>query len=489
MPAHPYHPQQWKKLIPDIDQVIDRMEDALLVSIGITPYTRIIPAFFLKTYSTYVPRRSSDVDVLETFARMHVLEDHDPKLSKKVHSTGYLLNSYAFKNFLKSRRNPVTLMINTVTDKAAETLKALGVSWIGNTPTTFESVMNKGPFRKLVKDLGLVSMPTNTYMRDAYLSSSFEDLLETYGGSFVVQRGDKEVGGNEGTFFIHTAEDFSRSVVALAADESFEEVIISPFIKGYSTSMLGCVLPEGTLSGPLQLQLIDVPESLHGVPPSGIFFGNDIGFHPWGDHIEKQAQEVIEGIGAHLREQDYRGIFGIDFMYDENRDCIYPNECNPRFTGSLVLHSLSLLESGTPPLEFFHLLSQLNIEATFDFEEVNRALKVRQPFSHIALSPKDIHRMGLPFLAGIYEYDSSIPDISYVGPGFSLADLKNERQFLLIDTVPTVGTEIEQSVPRLLKFIFPRSIAQSSHAIDADAAFLLERFSGALLVASKQPEE
>jgi hypothetical protein len=240
-------------------------------------------------------------------------------------------------------------------------------------------------------------------------------------------------------------------------------------------------MPEGVLSGPLQLQLIDVPESLHGVSPSGIFFGNDIGFHPWGAHVEMQAQEVVEGIGAHLRDQGYRGIFGIDFMYDEARDQIYPNECNPRFTGSLVLHSLAMLDAGVPPLEFFHLLSQLGIETSFDFQKVNQALKTRLPYSHIAISPKDIHHMTLPLLAGVYEYDSSVPEITYKGPGFSLAHIQSENQFLLIDTVPTVGTAIEQNVPRLFKFIFPRSIARSSHSIDEDAAFLLERFATALV--------
>src|SRR5262249_28758688 len=156
----------------------------------------------------------------------------------------------------------------------------------------------------------------------------------------VVQRSDKEVGGNEGTFFIHSPEDFSRCLSILGSDAEFQEVVITPFIKGQSTSMLGCVMPQGVLSGPLQLQLIDVPESLHGVPADGIFFGNDLGFRAWEEKIEKTAQNVIEKVGNYLAKQGYKGIFGIDFLFDEKRNEIFPIECNPRFTGSLLLYSM-----------------------------------------------------------------------------------------------------------------------------------------------------
>ena len=92
--------------------------------------------------------------------------------------------------------------------------------------------------------------------------------------------------------------------------------------------------------------------------------------------------------------------------------------------------------------------------------------------------------MKLPLLAGVYQYDSETNTLTYEGPGVSLADLKNEKQFMLIDTVAAVESDIEQAVPRLFKFIFPRSIAKSSYEIDENAAFILERFSTALIQAN-----
>ena len=488
MKVSPYSTQQWRHLIPDIDSVMEAMERVPIISIGITPYSRIIPAFFLKTYSIYVTQRSSDVDVMERSMQMHVLEDRDPKLAARVHSTGYLLNSYAFKNFLKSRRGPQVLMLNTVNEKSIQSAEDLGCAWIGNPASATARVTLKGDFRALVRERGLPSLPSRTCSKSDFFSETFDSLSTENEGAFVLQRADKEVGGNEGTFYIRTQEDFDHASDVFSKDDSFVSVLVTPFIEGYSASMLGCVLPEGILTGPLQLQLIDIPESLHGVKGDGMFFGNDLGFAPWGEHIETQAERVTESIGEFLRDQGYKGIFGIDFLYDSARGAIYPNECNPRFTGSLGLYSLMLLEKQVPPLEFFHLMAHLNIPATFDLKEVNASLKVRRACSHIAFSPKGITSMELPFLAGVYSYDPEVPSLAYKGPGTSLADIHSDDEFLLIDTVPKVGSTIEQNAVRLFKFIFPRSIAISSYEVDETASFLLKRFSKALLDAVSNKE-
>ena len=483
---NPYDFRKWKNLIPDIETIIEKIENTPIVSVGITPYTRIVPSFFLRNYSIYTINRSSDVDIMETFSRMHILEDYYPKIAKKVHSTGYLIGNHIFQSFLKSRRPYPKLMFYTMTDKITQDLNRLNIPWIGNDPKTFEEVKFKGTFRELVKRLELPSLSSKTYNRETFLIQNFESLWKENDGAFVIQRADKETGGNEGTFFIHQEDDFKKCFSILEAEKDFEQAIITPFINGQSTSMLGCVLPNGILSGPLQLQLIDVPESLNGIPANGIFFGNDLAFRSWNDDTEIEAQKVVESIGNNLREKGYRGIFGIDFLYDQKRNKIFPNECNPRFTGSLLLYSLMLLEAGTPPLEFFHLIAHLNIPANFDFNLVNNALKKRIPCAHIAFSPKGITSMKLPLLAGVYSYDSQNKSLSYKGAGISLHDLKNENDFLLIDTVPKINEPIEQSVPRLFKFVFKRSIAKSSYAIDEEASFLVSHFAKALLKAVKE---
>ncbi|MDD5068103.1 MAG: ATP-grasp domain-containing protein [Candidatus Pacebacteria bacterium] len=489
MNKNPYPWSKWKELIPDIDSVIREMEKTDVLSVGVTPYTRIIPAFFLNTYSIYTVQHSSDVDILQEYLRMHVLEDHHPAIAKKVHGTGYLVGNHVFQSFLRSWRRRPALVFNTINEKTIQTLEGLKVPWLGNAPKTFESVVYKGSFRELVRQYGLPSLPSETYALQDFLASSFDALWQKFEGPFVVQRGDKEVGGNDGTFFIHEKKQFEYCTALLSQETGFTTVVVTAFIEGDSTSVLGCVMPKGILTGPLQLQLIDIPQSLHGMKPGGCFFGNDMGYHPWDAEIESTAQKVVERIGEHLREKGYLGIFGIDFLYDKRRNKIFPNECNPRSPGSTTLYSLMLLEIGVPPLEFFHLMAHLGIESSYDFEKVNVSLKKRLPCAHIAFSPKDIPFMNLPLLAGLYSYNSSKSELSYKGAGISLHDLKDEKDFLVIDTVPTMKAPIEQNVPRLFKFIFKRSIAKSSYEIDKEAGYLLERFSLSLIEAAKENRE
>jgi hypothetical protein len=487
---NPYHPRQWKNLIPNIDAVIRELEQKPILSVGITPYTRIIPAFFLNKYAIYTVQRSSDVDIMEQFLSMYVLEDKHPEVAARVHGTGYLIGNHYFQGFVRAFKQRPTLMFYTMTKKIIEDLDKLGMAYIGNDPKTFEDVMYKQHFKALVKKLGLPVLPTRTYLREAFFEASYEQLQEEVGNAFVVQRGDKETGGNEGTFFIHSRADFDRCREILVQDKSFSTIVCARFVSGHSTSMLGCVMREGTLSGPLQLQLIDVPQSLHGVSANGIFFGNDLGFVDWEPVVEDKAQEVVEAVGDYLRNQGYKGIFGIDFLYDKETKEIFASECNPRFTGSLVLYSLMLLEAGVPPMEFFHLLAHLNIQADFDFGEVNRALKARISCAHIAFSPRGITNMELSFPAGVYECLPGVGEsLSYKRPGISLADLKNENEFLLADTVPNLHAPIEQQVPRLFKFIFRRSIARSSYEIDESAGLLVKSFADALLNASQKASQ
>ncbi len=95
--------------------------------------------------------------------------------------------------------------------------------------------------------------------------------------------------------------------------------------------------------------------------------------------------------------------------------------------------------------------------------------------------------MEIELPAGVYECQPGAEEtLRYVRPGISLADVRNPGEFLLVDTVPALHGPIEQQVPRLFKFIFPRSIAQSSYKIDKSAGLLVSVFADALLSAAQK---
>ena len=469
--------EKWQRYIPELGRVLKEIQSKTTIAVGVAPYPRIIPSLFLERYIIYAVKDTSDLDILRRGATIACLEERNPKVAAKVQATGYLLNNFAFHAFLNSRKEPFRLMFYQTTKKIVDILEEKKWDWIGNQPESFSDVILKGDFRDLVKSLGISGIPDWRLSREEFLNMGFDELFQKWQRPVVVQRADFDVAGELGTFFLKTTDDWKACHDILSKDERYTTVTISPFIVGNSLSMIGCVTHQGILSSTLQLQLIDVPESLHGQMATGVFLGHDWGYQHWPPSVEQQAQSVVEAIGYHLAAKGFKGIFGIDFLYDDQTREIFPIECNPRFTGALPVYSLMVTANGVPPLELFHMMSHLNIPAPFDFEAVNRALKRRLPLAHISLTPKGITEMKLDLPAGIYSYDPATSKVHYERPGAFYWDFKNKNEFLLIDSVPRLGGRIIQNVPRLCKLIFPRQIARSSNEVDPEIGALITKLS------------
>lgn len=470
--------QSWRRSVPNLAKILERMQEKTIIAVGVAPYPRIIPSLFLKNYIIYSVKDTADLDVLRNYARIFCLEEKFPKVAAKVHSTGYLLRNYAFQAFLKSRRNPFRLMFYQTTPPIVKTLEEQHIEWIGNRPESFQDVLLKANFRDLVKSLRLPHLEDWRLSREDFLAKTFEDLYRHWQRPLVAQRGDFDVSGEQGTFFIRNEDDFRVAHEILSKDERYQEIQMSPFIEGPSVSMLGCITHMGVLTSTLQLQLIDVPEALHGQFPTGVFLGHDWGFHSWTEKTEKTAQRIIESVGEYLAKKGFLGIFGVDFIYDQKTDEILPLECNPRFTGALPVYSLMTTAGNqVPPMEFFHIMTHLDIREDFDFNFVNEKLKERKPVSHISITPKGAYRMKLSLAAGVYSYSQKDKDVRYERPGAFLWDTQRDSEFLMIDSIPRPGAQIIQNVPRLFKLIFPRSIAQSSFSIDPEVGEIVRGLS------------
>lgn len=472
--------EAWRRYVPNLGEALRAMQDKTIIAIGVAPYPRIVPSIFLDNYAIYCVKDASDLDVLRNYAKIFCLEERHPKIAEKVHATRYLLGNYIFQGFLKSWRRPYRLMFYQVTPKIIEVLEEKKMDWIGNRPDTFDEMLLKGSFRDLVRKLGLPAIPDWRVSRDDFLKLTFKDVWERWGRTAVVQRADFDVAGEMGTFFISKEKDWQTCYEVLSKDGRYSTVTISPFIEGHSLSVLGCITPKGVLTSTLQLQLIDVPQSLHGQLATGVFLGHDWTFHPWPESTEKTAEMIVESLGKHLASHGYQGIFGIDLVYDAKTHEIFPIECNPRFTGALPVYSLMVAANGVPTMEFFHLAAHLNVPVDFDFDRVNAALKERIPAAHISIAPKGILEMKLPIIAGVYSYDSKTEALTYKRPGAFLWDIKNDDEFIIMDSVPRQGGRVIQNVPRMFKLVFARPIARSSNAVMPEIAELIEKLTGAL---------
>lgn len=473
--------ENWQGVVPDIASVLRRIDEKSIIAVGALPYPRIIPAFFLRNYQVYCFNDVADIDILRPLANIACLEEKAPKVAKKVHATSYLLRNYVFQAFLKSRQYPFQLMFYQTTPPIVKILQEQGIEWIGNDPTSFEPVLYKAGFRDVLRERNLPRLDEWRVPREQFLAMTFEELFGHWNGPVVVQRADVDVSNQQGTFFIHTPADWAASREILAHDERYHFVQISPFVRGNSLSMLGCVTHLGVLTSTLQLQLIDVPQVINGRLPTGLFLGHDWGFTQWNKQAETTAQTVVESIGEYLAQRGFRGVFGVDFMHDTTNGQLYPLECNPRFTGALTMYSLMMLQqTRVPPLEFFHIMAHNGMTDFFDFDAVNRELKRRLPLAHISLSPLGIYDMKLPLRAGVYRFVPATKKLQFRRPGAYPWDIQEPDEFLLIDSVPRLGKKVPQNVPRIFKLIFNHSIAQSSYEVTPTVGTLISSLTEAL---------
>jgi hypothetical protein len=459
--------ESWRKYVKNLDDVIEQLHLQQIIAVGVAPYQRIIPSFFMRPshYQIYCVRDSADIEVLKNYANIYCLEEKNPKVAQKVQSTQYLLKNYMFQSYLKSRRSHYALLFYQTTKPIVDYLNEQNIPWIGNDPKDFDPVLHKDTFRNLLKTMKLRHLEDWTLPLTDFLNKDFTEIQKRWKRSVVVQPADYEVSG--GTMFVHSQEDLEKAKANIQTErfKRVQLVKLTPFVTGNALSMLGCATDQGVLTSTLQLQLVDVPESLHGHPASGHFFGHDWGFKNWNDSTELQGQKIVESIGHWLHRRGYRGIFGIDFIYDHTSDELFPLECNPRFTGTIPIYSQLNLMAGVPPIDFFTLVSYLKIPIKFDFNAVNEAWKKHMDVSHVAIVPYGLETMKIPLATGIYTYDEKEKSMEFLRPGAFLHELKNDREFIIIDTIPKHNQAILQGVPRLFKFIFRQSIAESTSKI------------------------
>jgi hypothetical protein len=471
----------WERIVPGIKGALSAIEQKTLIGFGMVPYPRIVPALFLKNYEMYAVKDTADLDVLRPYVKIFCLEEKFPKAAVKIHTASYLLGNYAFRAFLKSRRNPFRLLLHRTTAPMIKKLEAEHIEWIGNRPETFAHVWLKADFHALLAKLNLPSIGSTKISAQEIKSYTLKNILQKQPFPFLAQRAFSATGLEQSPFFIKNEDDWENMKTAVSLGQSFTELHITPLIEGLSLSMAGCITSEGVLTSSLQLQLVDIPQVSQNKEETELLVGYDFSYRDWGQEIEDTAQKITEQIGESLSEKGYKGIFGINFLYDKKTNNIYAKECMPQLPEDIHIYSLALMDEHTvPPLDFFHLLAFLCPEAKFHFKEANSALKRHLSSSHIFVPRQGIQEMKIPLRPGIYSYDFPKKELTFKREGAFPWELRNEYEFLMLDSMPRLGKPVIGNVPSLFKLVFQRSIAKSSNALQPDIAEMAETISTAL---------
>ena len=378
-----------------------------------------------------------DIEVLSIEKGMgtrHIQEPRNATTIIKHPKTKEYLDKYAPAN------NPAILVLKTSTKMEKICLEN---NWklLAN-PTTFgkETLENKIKFRRILKEINIDVPPGKIASVDKL---HYGHLINKYGLPFVIQHPTK--GGGKGTFFIKNQEDFNMALDKLKGKwieedeetkfEAISEAIVAKFIQGSSPSITGCVTKHGILSTNLQHQVLDIPQLFSPTRGSGLFCGHDWTGSRFNQEINQQAYEITEKIGQYFKEMGYKGIFGLDFVLDEEIKKLYLIECNPRLLGSFPTLNMVQAINNEPSILGFHVLEFLDINYQIDLNEINRLMRQDKigaqmmPHNlteHWAINHKEIK-------AGAYKLEND--KLKYLRPGYDLKHLENEEEFILTDGI------------------------------------------------------
>ncbi|MFH1847172.1 MAG: ATP-grasp domain-containing protein [Candidatus Omnitrophota bacterium] len=298
---------------------------------------------------------------------------------------------------------------------------------------------------------------------------SYDDLAKELSLPFVVQFPF----GSSGlfTFIVQKKEEYEN----IQNKYPKNIAVLRRYINGFSLNVNAVIVsaehePKVFCSFP-SLQIVGVPEC--GNFPSA-FCGNDYTSAQMVEkNIIKQVERQIGTIGGWMAKAGYRGIFGMDFLVED--DIVYPVEINPRFQNSTALFTAIQNKTGMSQyaLILLHIAEFLQKEdkiaknyiKCFPERELMRALKGCQLILHNKMRKNVVTGNLVP---GVYAAENG--SLTFKEKSVFFGSCQNENDMLITCGVPSFETEIEPNAA-ICKIQTQESFLQtgSSRKITEDA--------------------
>lgn len=233
-----------------------------------------------------------------------------------------------------------------------------------------------------------------------------------------------------------------------AVDENVDLKITEYIHKSCSPSMTVCVSKFGILYTGLQRQIIDAEEVMEIGRRSGVFCGHDWDTGMIDPMVQKKAFEIAEKIGKYFKDKEnFKGIFGIDFVLDKKKNRLYPIEANVRLLGSFPIVSMMQESFSQPSIQALQILENLNkSNYILDVKALNRSMSKPKHGAHVNIYSRirdSVYVSGI-IKPGIYEIDLMQRKVKYLREGVFFDDLKNKNEILLTGGVPSRGRVFER---------------------------------------------
>ena len=472
-------------LLRELDHVRDLFESVhgTFVGVGMTAFPRIIPSYFLDSYSIITLRKTGDLPQLRKKTEIFCLEEAtDGSLPANARDSARLLSHQVVKRYLDKLPDPKHLLLYQNYPDLERLARKEGWLLLANPADLRLRLRERAFFQQMAAELGLRQIPGAIWPIKVIGERGYKEWASILGPELVIQLPDIGQGGGRGTFFVRSAEAYGLIVERLRGDTwreiRLKSVSIRRFIEGIPVSVAICITRQGILTSGLQEQLVDLPYC-NDVLEDGIFCGHVWDETRWSSAIQEDALKQANRIGEYVASLGYSGILGIDFIIHEGGREIYPIEMNPRFTGAFPMLSLLHLQNGIIPLDVFHMLEFLDLPYQLDVEELNKQYARPIKGSHLLLFlPPGGQKVRFDrLLPGLYEYEPNEKRFFFRGDAIEYRDIQNENQFVLVDGPPDIGGNGAVStgpLGRLCHILFSYPVVDKDGAMSKHARVALE---------------
>ena len=459
--------------LADVRNLFDSVAGTI-TGVGITAYSRIIPTYFHQPYNIIALRKTLDLPLLRNRVEIFCLEE---EIGHSVEAKGFnsesLLSHPSVRAFLKKMTGPRCLLLYQSYPDLEELAARQGWVLLANPSSLRMRVADRAFFQRMANQLELNQVPGHVYPLKDFFAFDYAYWTQKIGSELVVQFPEIRQGGGRGTFFVKSDLDYQRVLRILKKGTwrgiEIQSTAIHKFMDGIPASLALCLTRHGILFSGLQRQLIDLPYC-EDMSENGIFCGHSWGETAWSSHVQAEAIRQARLIGEYLAAIGYKGILGIDFLISRDKKQVYPLECNPRFTGAFPMLSQLQLRHNIIPMDVFHMLEFLDLPYEMDPASLNARYAEAIRGSHIILfrgSNALLTGEGLR-KAGLYERDPESGMIYFVDAASDYREIRNERQFIIIDGPPDMdenNLSMRDPLQRLCRILFPGPIVTEGETL------------------------
>lgn len=273
--------------------------------------------------------------------------------------------------------------------------------------------------------------------------------LKKYYDYFVIQFKSGYAGNS--TYFIRSNEDYQKFMDIYFKDPFSKNtfpVKVSKFIHGDPVTVNACVTSKDIYVGKPCYQITGEEIATNSRSTT---CGNDWGVLSLSSEESRQIKETTQKIGNYLKEKEYKGIFGLDFIVSEKNDDVYLIEINPRFVASIPFYTKLEIKNSVSSLFALHFLEFLGIE--YDISSAAKDLFDKSTSaivgSQLVLRNKE-RKICAPsgdVKSGVYRLRNH--KLEFLSSGYSPLDIKNTEEFIILTASKGRKIKPENEVARI----------------------------------------